>query len=71
MVPDGWEEVPLFEIISRLEAGVSVPSDDRPATGPETGVLKVSSVAPGRFKAAENKFVRVMYSLAERILTIL
>ena len=52
-----WEEVPLSELVGSLDAGVSVNSGDRPATGNEIGVLKTSAVTNGIFEAQENKVV--------------
>lgn len=52
-----WEEVPLSELVSSLDAGVSVNSGDRPAMGNEIGVLKTSSVTNGIFEPKENKVV--------------
>ena len=49
--------VPLSAIISELESGVSVNSEDRPALPSEVGVLKVSSVTGGDFRSDENKVV--------------
>ena len=54
---EGWKGVPLYELISALDAGVSVNSGDRPATGNEIGVLKTSSVTNGIFEPQENKVV--------------
>ena len=52
-----WEEVPLSELVGSLDAGVSVNSGDRPATGNEIGVLKTSAVTNGIFEPRENKVV--------------
>ncbi|MEZ0169505.1 restriction endonuclease subunit S [Microvirga sp. TS319] len=52
-----WEEKPLSEFVSSLDAGVSVNSGDRPATSGEIGVLKTSAVTNGVFKPQENKVV--------------
>jgi len=52
-----WEQVPLGRIIGRFEAGVSVRSQDRPASNGEHGVLKVSCVSPLGFRSFENKVV--------------
>ncbi len=51
------EVVPLGSLIERLEAGVSVRSEDRPACGGEQGVLKVSCVSGAGFRSLENKAV--------------
>jgi type I restriction enzyme, S subunit len=54
---EGWQGVPLSELVSALDAGVSVNSGDRPATGNEIGVLKTSAVTNGIFEPQENKVV--------------
>jgi type I restriction enzyme S subunit len=54
---EGWKEVPLSELISALDAGVSVNSGDRPATANEIGILKTSAVTNGVFEPQENKVV--------------
>lgn len=41
-----------------LKAGVSVNSDDRPASHKELGILKTSCVSNGSFRPEENKLVR-------------
>lgn len=51
------ERVRLSEIISRLDAGVSVNAEDRPVVDGEHGVLKVSAVTVGHFNPDENKVV--------------
>lgn len=57
MYPDGWERTHLATIVQRLESGVSVNGEDRPAADGEAGVLKVSAVSSGEFNARENKAV--------------
>ncbi|MFD1624592.1 restriction endonuclease subunit S [Azospirillum griseum] len=52
-----WEETPLSELFSSLDAGVSVNSGDRPAQENEVGVLKTSAVTNGFFNLNENKVV--------------
>jgi len=54
---EGWREVPLSELVSSLDAGVSVNSGDRPATRNEIGILKTSAVTNGIFEPQENKVV--------------
>ena len=54
---EGWKGVPLSELVSALDAGVSVNSGDRPATGNEIGSLKTSAVTNGVFEPQENKVV--------------
>ncbi len=49
--------IPLSTIISELESGVSVNSEDVTAGDSEHGVLKVSCVSDGHFYAQENKRV--------------
>jgi type I restriction enzyme, S subunit len=49
--------VALSEIIGKLEAGVSVTAEGRPARINEQGVLKVSAVTGGIFRPEENKVV--------------
>ena len=58
-----WKGVPLSELIGALDAGVSVNSGDRPATGNEIGILKTSAVTNGIFEPQENK---VVFDEAER-----
>lgn len=52
-----WEMVELGEIISSLEAGVSVNSENRPCENDEFGILKTSSVTYGIFDPRENKVI--------------
>lgn len=55
--PMGWPEMPLRNIILKVEAGWSAVSESRECTQGEFGVLKVSAVTSGRFLACENKTV--------------
>lgn len=57
MLPDGWEEGRLSELISRLDAGVSVNSTDRVATTDEQGILKTSCISSWSFDPKCNKAV--------------
>ncbi|MEU3145128.1 hypothetical protein [Streptomyces sp. NPDC006999] len=50
--------VELGRWLSSIEAGKSPMAEDTPAGDGEWGVLKVSAVQPGWFKAIENKVVR-------------
>lgn len=50
--------VPLGSWLERIEAGKSPLAEDTPAGDAEWGVLKVSAVQAGWFKAAENKVIR-------------
>jgi type I restriction enzyme S subunit len=52
-----WAEIPLSQLVSALDAGVSVNSGDRPAMSHEIGVLKTSAVTNGVFDPIENKVV--------------
>lgn len=52
-----WEELPMSELVSSLDAGVSVNAGDRPAESKEVGVLKTSAVTNGIFEPQENKVV--------------
>jgi restriction endonuclease S subunit len=54
---EGWKGVPLSDLVSALDAGVSVNSGDRPATKNEVGILKTSAVTNGDFDPQENKVV--------------
>ena len=60
---EGWKGVRLSELVGALDAGVSVNSGDRPATGNEIGILKTSAVTNGIFDPQENK---VVFDEAER-----
>jgi type I restriction enzyme, S subunit len=55
--PTGWRESTLADVIGRVEAGVSVNSEDRIADNGESGILKTSAVTSGRFNATENKAI--------------
>ena len=57
MKPQDWSIKPLKQIISSVEAGVSVNAEDREISDDEIGVLKVSSVTYGTFKADEHKAI--------------
>lgn len=50
--------IELGRWLSSIEAGKSPMAEDTPAGDGEWGVLKVSAVQPGWFKAIENKVVR-------------
>ncbi|MEX1003449.1 MAG: restriction endonuclease subunit S [Crocinitomicaceae bacterium] len=50
-----FKNTSLGEIISKLESGVSVNSEDVPAQGDEYGILKTSCVSSGNFYELENK----------------
>lgn len=56
-IPKEWVLRPLGMAISRLDAGVSVNSEDRPHGAGEVGVLKTSALFRGEFRSFENKAV--------------
>jgi len=49
MIPKGWKEGRVGDVIEKLESGVSVNGEDRPLEKGEKGVLRVSSVTYGVF----------------------
>lgn len=55
IIPEDWEVYKLRDIISDLESGISVNSEDVKANGDEFGVLKTSAVYNGKFLPSENK----------------
>jgi len=55
--PMGWEVKTLGDVIERLEAGWSANGDARRRRSDEFGVLKVSAVTSGEFRADEHKAV--------------
>lgn len=57
VTPSGWREVELRDLITELDAGVSVNSDDRPIRAGEVGVLKTSCVTNGTFDPTQHKTV--------------
>ena len=58
MLPDGWRQLPLDELVASLDAGVSVNAEDRPVQSNEAGVLKISAVTSGTFDDSQNKAIR-------------
>ncbi len=56
-VPEKWEVVPLSYYIKKLESGVSVNSNDKPAGSGQYGVLKTSALSGCIFTAIQNKTV--------------
>lgn len=56
-IPLEWEVSALASVIARLDAGVSVNSEDRPHGAGEIGVLKTSALKRGLFLPDENKTV--------------
>lgn len=53
----GWREVELRDLITELDAGVSVNSEDRPIRSGEVGVLKTSCVTTSTFDPSQHKAV--------------
>lgn len=56
-IPVEWEVVSLSYFIKRLEAGISVNSDDKPCGSGQIGVLKTSALNKGDFLPDQNKTV--------------
>ena len=57
IIPQGWMEVSLREILGAMEGGVSVNSENRKKGVREFGVLKTSSISGGRFYPEEHKTI--------------
>jgi len=55
--PKGWPVKPLGDVVDHLDAGWSANGDARERTADEFGVLKVSAVTSGIFRAEEHKAV--------------
>ncbi|MFJ2769415.1 restriction endonuclease subunit S [Streptomyces sp. NPDC087300] len=58
-LPDGWAWGQLSDVLERIEAGKSFRCEPRPATEREWGVIKVSAMTWGEFRADEQKAVPV------------
>jgi type I restriction enzyme, S subunit len=56
-IPMEWEIVQLSHFVKRLDAGVSVNSDDKACGSGQLGVLKTSALNKGRFLPEQNKSV--------------
>jgi len=56
-IPVGWEVVSLSYFVKRLDAGISVNSDDKPCGSGQIGVLKTSALNKGDFLPEQNKTV--------------
>jgi len=54
-IANGWERVPLGNVLTRIDAGKCVSCEERPAKPDEWGVLKVSAVTWTEFRQDENK----------------
>lgn len=57
MVPEGWREGRVSDLVKNLESGVSVSGEDRPLAIGEYGVLRVSAVTYGVFDPAATKVI--------------
>lgn len=64
MVPDGWEELTVSDLITGMDAGVSVNSTDQPCSNDEYGILKTSAVSDGLFRPERNKLVDEAHEIA-------
>jgi type I restriction enzyme S subunit len=56
-LPSGWERVPLSRLVSKIEAGKSFKCEERPPTGDEPGIVKVSAVTWGCYDEQESKTI--------------
>ena len=56
-VPDGWRECTIGDVVSEIDAGTSVNSQDKTCSDGEKGVLKTSCVSLGYFCPDEHKVV--------------
>lgn len=56
-VPEEWEVVSLSYFIERLESGISVNAEDRPAGSDQFGILKTSALSGCIFNPIQNKIV--------------
>ncbi len=56
-----WPTVPLGSLLRGIVAGKSLKTLERPACGSEFGILKISAVTWGEFRASENKAMPADY----------
>jgi len=56
-IPSEWKVKTLDKIISTMDGGVSVNSENKPRSSGQFGILKTSSIAKGKFFPLENKVV--------------
>ena len=54
-LPEGWLWISVDCLISEIETGKSFKCDERPPTGKEIGVVKVSAVSWGEYDEQESK----------------
>ncbi|CAE6894553.1 restriction modification system DNA specificity domain [Vibrio sp. B1ASS3] len=64
MVPNGWVDGRVGDLLLGLESGVSVNGEDRPLEQDEKGVLKVSAVSYGVFRPNAAKAITSATELA-------
>ena len=57
MVPKGWIDGKIDDLLKGLESGVSVNGEDRPLKPGEKGVLRVSAVSYGNFDSKATKAI--------------
>lgn len=57
MTPEGWNSLPVRDLLRSISTGVSVNSESRARGAGEVGVLKTSAVTYGVFRPEENKVV--------------
>lgn len=56
-LPPGWARTTLGDLVTRIEAGRSFGAAARPAHDDEWGIIRVSAMTWGEFRAEENKAV--------------
>ncbi|MFD5483559.1 restriction endonuclease subunit S [Streptomyces hawaiiensis] len=54
-LPEGWTWTTVGEVLVRSDSGKSFKCEPRPASSNEWGIVKVSAMTWGEFRAAENK----------------
>lgn len=66
LVPHGWSWTTLSELLSGIEAGKSFKCEERPPTGEEYGLVKVSAVTWGTYNEQESKTITQPEQVQER-----
>ena len=61
-LPKGWVWCRLRDVALFSEAGKSFQCSDRPITGHEWGIIKMSAISSGTFKESENKFFKEAFN---------
>ena len=64
MVPNGWEEGRVRDLVKSLDAGVSVNSEDDKNLNASYKILKTSCVSSGQFQSSETKSVVVEHEIS-------